>query len=112
MQFLHHELDLDPMQANAHASRRIGALAIKNPCSQRPQGRSLNRAEESGGTNSGVSTVEEQAHHKQHGHATSSGDKPEGESSFGPAGTPGNSWTAIGKTIGNTTVGKIGFLAA
>ena len=66
----------------------------------------------SGGTDTGVRAVEEQADNEQHGHSTSCCNKPKRQSSFGPARTPGDCRTTVGETVRDATVRKIGFLTA
>ena len=66
----------------------------------------------SGGTDSGVGTVEEQAHNEQHCHSTCCSYQPKGQHTFGPPTSPGHSRCAIRIAIGNSTVGIWGFFSA
>jgi len=59
-----------------------------------------------------VGTIEEEAHHEDHGHAAGGRHQPEGQHAFGPAGTPCYGGTAVRQAIGDPAVRQVGFLAA
>ena len=54
-------------------------LATKNPADRWSEASLQSLIPESGGTDAGVRAVEEQPHHEQNGHTTSSGYQPRGK---------------------------------
>jgi hypothetical protein len=65
-----------------------------------------------GRANANIRTVEEEPNYEKNCHPSRSSDEPQRKCSFSPTGLPGNCWSAVRKTIRNTTVREIGFLTA
>jgi hypothetical protein len=54
-----------------------------------------------------IGSIKEEANHENNSHTSGCCNKPEGKSSLCPSRFPGNSWSAVRQTIGNTTVWQI-----